>query len=162
MNRLSTKIKHFALSINLTEVAFKMFIKFLVLILPKINREKLIKIGKKKNTICIVEERYEVSIKTPSQSLAKERFKNSYGQKKVDCFFGVKVKDVRLIGPYGIPFTRKGQVILEPISKSWLNRVLAITIIQLGLFGFFREFLLAIFPIFASKRTCSINIFNRT
>ena len=152
MNRLSTKIKHFALSINLTEVAFKMFIKFLVLILPKINREKLIKIGKKKNTICIVEERYEVSIKTPSQSLAKERFKNSYGQKKVDCFFGVKVKDVRLIGPYGIPFTRKGQVILEPISKSWLNRVLAITIIQLGLFGFFREFLLAIFPIFASKK----------
>jgi hypothetical protein len=152
MNKLSTKIKYFALSTNLIVVAFKILIKFLVLILPKINREKLIKIGKKKNTICIVEEPYEVSIKTPNQSLAKERFKNSYGQKKVDCFFGVKIKDVRLIGPYGIPFTRKGQVILEPISKSWLNHVLATTIIQLGFFGFFKEYLLAIFPIFASKK----------
>ena len=77
MNKLSTKIKYSGLSIKLTEVVFKIFIKFLVLILPKINREKLIKIGKKKNTICIVEEEYEVLIKTPNQSLAKERFKNS-------------------------------------------------------------------------------------
>ena len=128
------------------------FVKILSRIIPKINRDKLIKIGKKKNTICIVENEYEVVIQAPHQSLAKERFKNSYGKKKVDCFFGIKIKDVRLIGPYGIPFTRKGQVILEPISKSWLNHVLTITVIQIGLFGFFKEFLLAIFPIFDSKK----------
>jgi hypothetical protein len=129
-----------------------MFVKILSRIIPKIDREKLIKIGKKKNTINIVENEYKVYIQAPYQSLAKERFKNSYGQKKVDCFFGIKIKDVRLIGPYGIPFTRKGQIILEPISKSWFNHVLTITILQLGLFGFFKEFLLAIFPIFDTKK----------
>ena len=67
-------------------------------------------------------------------------------------FFGIKIKDVRLIGPYGIPFTRRGQIILEPISKSWLNHVMIITITQLGLFGFLKEFLLALFPIFDSKK----------
>ena len=134
------------------EIALKLLIKLLVCIIPKIGRDKLIKIGKKKKSICVVEEQYEVLIKKPNQSLAKERFKNSYGQKKVDCFFGIKIKDVRLIGPYGIPFTRKGQVILEPISKSWFNHVLTITIVQLGLFGFLKEFLLAIFPIFDTKK----------
>jgi hypothetical protein len=36
------------------------FVKILSRIIPKIDREKLIKIGKKKNTICIVENQYEV------------------------------------------------------------------------------------------------------
>ena len=47
-----------------------------------------------------------MSIKEPKQSLAKERFKHSCGQKKIDCFFGIKIKDVRLIGPYGIVYQK--------------------------------------------------------
>ena len=152
MNKVEKKIKKLKFGMNLTELALKLLVKLIVVIIPKINRAELIQIGKKKNIISIVEDQYEVTIMEPNQSLAKKRFKNSYGQKKVDCFFGIKIKDVRLIGPYGIPFTRKGQIILEPISSSWLNHVLKISIIQLGFFGFLKEFLLAIFPIFASKK----------
>lgn len=152
MNKLKTETKNFKFSIGLIQIVFNLFIKLIVFIIPKIDREKLIKIGKKKNTICIVEEQYEVLIKEPKQSLAKKRFRNSYGERKVDCFFGVKIKDVRLIGPYGIPFTRRGEVILEPISRSWLNHTLKVTITKLGLIGFLKEYFFAIFPIFDSKK----------
>ena len=87
MNKLETETKNFKFSTALIQTVFKLLIKLIVFIIPKIDREKLIKIGKKKSTICIVEEQYEVSIKEPKQSLAKERFKHSCGQKKIDCFW---------------------------------------------------------------------------
>ncbi len=130
---------------------FNAVIKLTLITLPKIDRRNLIKIGNKKNTICVVEKEYEFRIKEPIQALAKKRFNKTCGLKKIDCFFGIKFKNVRLIGPYGIPFTNNGRIIIEPISKSWLFHTLKITIIHLGFIGFLRQYLLAIFPIFDSK-----------
>ena len=152
MNKVKTETKNSKFSIDLIQIVFKLFIKLIVFIIPKIDREKLIKIGKKKNTICIVEEKYEVLIKEPKQSLAKERFKHSCGQKKIDCFFGIKIEDIRFIGPCGIPITRKGEVTLKPISRCWINHAPKVTIVQLGLIGFIKEYCFAIFPIFDSKK----------
>jgi hypothetical protein len=129
-----------------------MSVKLFTLILPKIEREDLIKIGRQNNTICIVEDEYETTIQEPDQFLAKRRFKNSYGVKKTDCFFGIKINDIRLIGPFGIPFTRYGQVILEPISKRWLSRALLITVLQIGILRFLKQYFLAIFPRFDEKK----------
>ena len=127
-------------------------IKILFRIIPKINRTALIKNTKKKGAICVVEEAYEFTIKEPIQKLAKKRFKNSVGTRYVDFFFGVKLKDVRLIGPFGIPVTRFGQIILEPISERRLFTVLQFTISYLGLFGFIKQYCLAIFPFFDTKK----------
>ena len=136
------------LKISIINISVKLFI----LILPKIEREDLVKIGKQNNTICIVEDEYETTIQEPDQFLAKRRFKNSYGVKKTDCFFGIKINDIRLIGPFGIPFTRYGQVILEPISKRWLIRALLITVLQIGILRFLKQYFLAIFPSFDEKK----------
>lgn len=127
-------------------------VKLSLSILPKIGRENLVKTGKQNNTICIVENEYETTIKEPDQFLAKKRFKNSYGIKKTDCFFGIKINDIRLIGPYGIPFTKSGKIIIEPISKSWLFHAFRMTIIHIGFFGFLKQYILAIFPTLESKK----------
>ena len=131
---------------------YHIFLRVLVKVIPKINRASLIDISKKKQTICIVEDAYEFEVKTPNQELARNRFKNSIGLRKVDCFFGAKLCDVRLIGPYGLPVTRLGQIILEPISERWLFHVIKITVLKIGLIGFIREYFLAIFPYFEWKK----------
>ena len=55
---------------------------FLIFIIPKINRQKLIEISRENNSFEIVEEEYESYIKEPLQKLTKKRFKNHIGQKK--------------------------------------------------------------------------------
>ena len=49
-------------------------LKILVKIIPKIDREHLIKIGKKKKSICIVEDEYKFLIREPDQFLAKKNY----------------------------------------------------------------------------------------
>jgi hypothetical protein len=127
-------------------------------LIPTINRIKLIEIAKEKNAISIVENPYFFEIKKPNQKLAKLRFGELQGIKKVDCFFGLYLNDVRLIGPYGIPVTRKGQIILEPLSnkRKYLYFFLLETLKTLGVKGFLFEYFLAIFPFFDKKK----NIFD--
>lgn len=151
MNLKNLKIKFFQNYYRTKIILFNILIKLILNIIPSINRENLIKIGKKRKSIIIVENEYEFLIKEPSQSLAKKRFKKSCGIRKVDCFFGVKIDNVRLIGPYGIPFTKSGKIIIEPISKSWLFHVFRMTIIHIGFFGFLKQYILAIFPKLESK-----------
>ena len=77
----------------------KLFI-FFILIIPKINRQKLIEIARENDSFEIVEDEYEYYIKEPQQKLSKKRFKNYIGQKKIECFFGAVINNVRLIGPF--------------------------------------------------------------
>ena len=128
----------------------KLFI-FFIFIIPKINRHKLIEIARENDSFEIVEDEYEYYIKEPQQKLSKTRFKNHIGQKKIDCFFGAVVKNVRLIGPFGLPFTRRGQVILETTTLNSFKSNLKSTIELLGILGFFKEFFLAIFPLLDKK-----------
>jgi len=136
---------------KILEALNDIFLRIFLKIIPKIDRESLIEFGKKKNSICIVEDAYEFLVQEPKQELAKKRFKNSAGLRKVDCFFGIKLIDVRLIGPYGIPVTRLGQIILEPISKRSLIHVFKFTIKKIGLIGFVKQYFLAICPYFESN-----------
>ena len=128
----------------------KLFI-FFIFIIPKINRHKLIEIARENDSFEIVEDEYEYYIKEPQQKLSKTRFKNHIGQKKIDCFFGAVVKNVRLIGPFGLPFTRRGQVILETTTLNSFKSNLKSTIELLGILGFFKEYFLAIFPLLDKK-----------
>jgi hypothetical protein len=130
---------------------FEIIIKILNIIIPKIDRNTLISIGKKKNSISVVEDAYEFVVAEPKQALAKKRFKDSCGTRKVDCFFGVYLNDVRLIGSFGLAVTRYGQVITEPISTH-LKIILRVTIQNLGLLGFLKQYFLAVFPFFDSKK----------
>jgi hypothetical protein len=129
----------------------EIILKILNTIIPKIERGALISIGKKKKSICIVEDAYEFIVQEPEQELAKKRFKDSCGPRNVDCFFGIVLNDVRLIGSFGLAVTRYGQVITEPISN-YLKEILRVTIQDLGLIGFLKEYFLAVFPFFISKK----------
>jgi hypothetical protein len=131
---------------------YDFFLRILVRIIPKINRAALIDISKKNDSICIVEDAYEFEVKEPKQKTARYRFKNSVGLRKVDCFFGTKLRDIRLIGPYGIPVTRFGQIILEPISRRSLVYVIKLTIKKIGLMGFVKQYFFAICPYFDLKK----------
>lgn len=124
---------------------------FLIFIIPKINRQKLIEIARENNSLEIVEDEYESYIKEPLQELTKKRFRNHIGQKKIECFFGAVIKNVRLIGPFGLPFTRRGQIILETTTLNSFSSNLKSTIKLLGIIGFFREYFLAIFPFLEKK-----------
>ena len=128
---------------------------FLIFIIPKINRQKLIEIARENNSLEIVEDEYESYIKEPLHELTKKRFRNHIGQKKIECFFGAVIKNVRLIGPFGLPFTRRGQIILETTTLNSFSSNLKSTIKLLGIIGFFREYFLAIFP-FLEKRGHSL------
>lgn len=128
----------------------KLFI-FFILIIPKINRQKLIEIARENDSFEIVEDEYEYYIKEPLQKLSKTRFKNHIGLKKIECFFGAVIKNVRLIGPFGLPFTSRGQIILETTTLNSFSSNLKSTIKLLGIIGFFKEYFLAIFPFFEKK-----------
>lgn len=120
--------------------------RILVKLLPKTDRKKLVLNAKKKGTYCLEQDQYEFMIPEPLQDIAKQRFKHACGLRKVEAFYGFMVRDVRLIGPYGLPVTRWGAVLLEPISMRWLPHVLKVTINELGFFGFAKQYVLAIFP----------------
>ena len=131
----------------------KLFNKFynlsliiLIKIIPKINRNELIKIGERKNSIHIVENAYDFLIKKPKQELAKKRFRNIIGLKKIDFFFGIILDDIRLIGPYGLAFTRSGKIVLETSTIESLKSALRLTIQKIGLIGFLKQYIFAIFP----------------
>ena len=66
-------------------------------------------------------------------------------------FFCAVIKNVRLIGPFGLPFTRRGQIILETTTINSFSSNLKSTIKLLGIIGFFREYFLAIFPFLEQK-----------
>lgn len=123
-----------------------LFLRVLLKIIPVIERSELINYGKKNNSICIVEKAYNHVIPEPKHSLAKKRFKDSSGLREIDCFFGVCIKDVRLVGPYGLPITNQGKIILEPIHRKWIKRVLEVTIQNLGIYGFIKQYFFALFP----------------
>ena len=130
---------------------YNLSLRALLKIVPKINRNELIKMGKRKNSIYVVENPYDFLIKEPKQKLAKKRFKSIIGLKKIDCFFGVILDDIRLIGPYGLAFTRSGKIVLETSTIESLKSALILTIQKIGLIGFLKQYFFAIFPSFDFK-----------
>jgi hypothetical protein len=126
----------------LKTVLFKIIIK----LIPKMSRDELIAKTKKQGCITIEQEAYEHYIKEPEQEIARHRFKKITGMRKVEAFYGFMLKDVRLIGPYGIPVTRFGLIVLEPVSLRMLPTMLKVTIKELGITGLLKQYCLAIFP----------------
>jgi len=125
---------------------YRIALKLFIALLPKMRRNELIRYAQAGNTFSEVQPAYDFEIIRPNQALAAKRFSKSFGVRKVDRFFGLLLNDVRLIGPYGIPVTRKGVFVLEPISERWFQHALFTTISELGFWGFAREYLYAIFP----------------
>ncbi len=108
--------------------------------------------GHQKNSITVVEGEYVCEIPEPEDPMTRVRFSRFVGTHKIPAFFGVIMEDVRVVGPYGIPITRSGRVIVEPLSERWLPHVLGVTLKELGLVGFLREYLLAIWPLFSKSQ----------
>lgn len=69
-------------------------------------------------------------------------------------WFALELPDVRLIGPHGIPVTRLGRIVLEPVSYAFGTKmsrsVLRRTVDAIGLFELCKQYLLAVFPMFSS------------
>ena len=63
----------------------KLFI-FLIYIIPKINRQKLIEIARENNSLEIVEDEYESYIKEPLQELTKKDLEIILVKKRLNVF----------------------------------------------------------------------------
>ena len=57
---------------------YNLSLRALLKIVPKINRNELIKMGKRKNSIYVVENPYDFLIKEPKQKLAKKKIQKYY------------------------------------------------------------------------------------
>jgi len=128
-------------------VGRRRLIAFLIRVVPKMTREELIELGYQKRTLSVVEDKYVSEIPLPEQQEARELFGHLSGPREVGAFFGVTLDDVRVVGPYGVPITRSGRVVVEPFGDRWLPKVLRDTVTTLGIFGFLREYLLAVTPL---------------
>lgn len=135
------------LSSHLVYVGRRKLISLLVRVIPRITRVELIKIGNESGTLKIVEDAYVGEIPLPEQPKARELFGHLNGLREVDAFFGVTLEDVRLVGPYGVPITRSGRVVVEPFGDRWLPHVLRQTVTTLGVLGFLREYVRALLPL---------------
>lgn len=118
-----------------------------VIAIPKVSRDQLVALGRKKNSLTVVEPEYVVDIPVPRDSLSRRRFGSIERRVKVSPFFCVGLFDVTLIGPLGLPFTRHGRLVVEPISDRVLPAALALTIRELGFWRFFLEWILSMFPL---------------
>ena len=60
----------------------------------------------------------------------------------------VRFRDVRLIGKFGIPVTRRGQIVVAPFLLDWFfAKILPQTLVELGMLRAGWEYLLALFPV---------------
>jgi hypothetical protein len=126
---------------------FKAYLKDkLVSIIPLLRRESLLEQGRQSGTLVITQHSYTFDVLPPKNPDAKKRFGHLCGIKNVQPFFALIISDVRLIGPYGLPVTRNGKVIVEPMLEEWLPHVLKTTINELGFFKFLWQYLLCFFP----------------
>lgn len=133
---------------TLISVMAERLIAWVIPLIPKVSREHLLSQGRKSGYLTVVEQEYVCEIPLPNDALARQRFSHLTGKHIVPPFFGIILQDVRLIGPYGIPVTRSGRLVVEPILASWLPHVLKVTIRELGLTRLAFEYFLAVFPIF--------------
>jgi len=108
---------------------------------PKIRRDELILKCKKNKSYYEVTPEYSFTVKKEDVSMSNGRFDNLVGNHKVSPFFIASVEDVTIIGPYGLPFTRFGRLIVEPIYEDWLVTALLKTINTIGFFSFLLEYL---------------------
>jgi hypothetical protein len=118
----------------------------LVSLIPLIRREDLLLIGREAELLEIVQPSYSFEVSMPKNDDDSVRFGHLCGIKNVDPFFALIIQDIRLIGPYGLPVTRSGKIIIEPIFEEWLPYVLEATIKDLGFFSFLWEYILCFFP----------------
>ena len=125
----------------------------LVSIIPLLRRDSLLELGRQSGTLVITQHSYTFNVLPPKNPDAKKRFGHLCGIKNVQPFFALIISDVRLIGPYGLPVTRSGKVIVEPILEEWLPHVLKTTINELGFFKLLWQYFLCFFPYLDLKNT---------
>ena len=77
---------------------------------------------------------------------------------EVQAFKVWKFKNVRLIGPHGIPVDHRGRILVEPISLKYLPAAIRGTINQIGMFGFFVEYLRALFPALRLRSEAAVEL----
>ena len=96
------------------------------------------------DTVVLREGHRFVPAYTPSET-NDERFPTMPEFVAVSPFFRCCVRDVCLIGPYGIPVTRRGRILQEPMQGSVLKCVRR-TVAQLGVFKVVSLYLRALLP----------------
>lgn len=147
-----SKIRKIFLALR-TQTPSGVLLRLVSALVPQISRDHLLAEGLKNDSAAIVEESYICEIPKPEDPLTDRRFHHLIGKHKISPFFGIVLKDVRLIGPYGIPVTRSGKVVMEPIARRWFPNVLGVTLRELGLSRLALEYLFAVFPILDRSRT---------
>lgn len=127
---------------------FELFIA----LLPKLQRTDLIRWDSSRPLYVEVEGRYHFFLEKPQDPISAVRFAHLAGPRTVDPFFSVLLEDVRLIGPWGVPVTRKGQIIIEPLGIDYFKQIIEMTVAELGLLATLRQYLLALFPVLEKSR----------
>jgi len=120
-------------------------------LLPKLQRASL-ELGSTKNWQYLeVEPSYHFRLEVPEDGLSRVRFKNHCGVVQVAPFFAACLKDVRVIGPWGIPVTRSGKIVVEAVGVDFFASRIFGTIRTLGAGTTLKQYLLAIFPMFERR-----------
>lgn len=129
----------------------------LALLVPKIKREALIEVGKAEGTFFSVEPSYVARVGAEQYKHLPDKLQQLCGDYVVPEFFSVVLEDIVLIGPFGLPVTRSGRIVLEPISLRWLPTVLKETARELGVSRLLLEYLRCVFPaLWGHRRAPSI------
>lgn len=116
-------------------------------LLPKLTRADLESTCPSKGAYIEVEPAYSFRLRVPLNETSKNRFIQHCGTRRVAPFFAVCLEDVRLIGPFGIPVTRSGKVVVEAVGVDYFGDRIFRTIRSLGKLEAFKQYVLAILPI---------------
>lgn len=111
--------------------------------IPQMSRADLFRVAQDSGDLCVVQETYEMDLPLIADSLSRARFSKHQGLRRVEPFFGALLRDARLIGPYAIPFTQRGELVVEPFGERWLKKVIRETIRELGIRGFLFQYALS-------------------
>jgi len=108
-----------------------------------IDREKMLSI--KKNNYKVLKEEYAYS---PERKEIKDcicRYSDKPNPLVISPFFLCNIKDVTLIGPYGIPVTSGGKILQETTQDAVFKYILR-TISSIGFVAFVKEYLSVFLP----------------
>ena len=120
-------------------------------LLPKLRRSDFESGSSKDWQYLEVEPAYSFTLEIPEDRLSRVRFRNHCGPVRVAPFFAVCLRDVRIIGPWGIPVTRSGKIVVEAVGFDFFASRIFGTIRALGPVTAVKQYLLAIFPMFERR-----------
>lgn len=134
------------LKLLFTNLAAQEAVSILLELMPRLSRSGLIESSSKSGHLYVVQDSYTARVPASADPLTRARFSRFEGEHHVAPFFAARLTNVRLLGPYAIPITRKGQIVVEPFGERWLRHVIRTTVAEMGLRGFLIQYMLALAP----------------